>query len=210
MTLVGLAVIAGCIAFWVLTTWPSGIGTYVFGGVFALVGVALLFWARASSAQAKCPGCSLPIRGLAAGTNEPLLCRSCVEFVEGTGGELWLVEPDRVTASPRFAAPCPDERAVFPAVCAVCGAAPTRTVTALWTEETDAPLGRDLATRAVSLGTVRAVTEITHSVEVPHCQAHSNGADLRRSFGGGGSEVVFRSLAYLRAFCKANKVTPVP
>jgi hypothetical protein len=83
-------------------------------------------------------------------------------------------------------------------------------VTASWEEKTDAPLGTDLATRAASLGTMKAVTVITHSVKVPHCGEHDDGARLRPSFGGGGSDVVFRSLAYHRAYCKANKLTAVP
>jgi len=205
----GLAIISGWAAFWVLTTWPPGGGTWFIGGVFALVALGLGVWTFSSSAEARCPGCTLRIRGLSSGDNQPLLCRSCVEFVEGKAGELWLVAPDRVADSPRFAAPCPEE-AAWPEICAVCGAEATRMVSASWSEKQDAPFAADLATRAATLGTMKLVTRVTHSVEVPHCAQHDNGARLRETFEGGGNVVVFRSHAYLRAFCAANKVTPVP
>lgn len=162
-----------------------------------------LIWARGVGF---CPDCGMRLTGLYMDDNEGRECRSCGGYVESTGGLLSMAGADALSSTPTFRASCP-ERIDWPEGCCVCGAPATRQIAAKLEEKQDAPLAGDVAVRAATLGTMKLEQTSTHSVQVPHCSDHDDGAELvrARDEDGAGLELLFRSNAYCQRFRELNE-----
>jgi hypothetical protein len=187
-----------------------GLGFKLLGATVLLPALYFAWRAVFASAVGRCPACRQEIEGLSTGDNEALLCPCCFKYVESKAGALSLVPEDRLAPGPLFVTALP-QRVRWPEGCAVCGAPATREVAAKRVTREKAPLGRQVVVSAASLGTMRAYTEVTTTVQVPHCGAHDDGAVLKSpGFDADEAEhfIVFRSLRYLRSFCAANGTRP--
>jgi hypothetical protein len=76
--------------------------------------------------------------------------------------------------------------------------------------EQDASIGRDIATRAATLGMFSAVDRTTISLQVPHCAQHADGVELAMPFERAQLNfgITFRSYPYFREFLALNRSTP--
>lgn len=174
----------------------------------AIAGAAFFAWRAAKSGTAPCPGCGHTVTDLYTSENRGVVCRFCGKYLEGTGGSLHLTADDAVADDWIFVTTVPHTIA-WPDGCCVCGAPATRTVRIEVTEKQDAAFHKDLATRVATLGTMKLVEETTHALEVPHCDAHGNGAELRLAGDSvTGLAIAFRSHRYLNAFCEKNGTLP--
>jgi len=163
--------------------------------LFALIIAAgLLYSCLKGSYKADCPACGETIEELYKRKNKSRLCKHCRNFLEGDGGELWAIEESRVAKKPIFYAPLPEEF-VFPDVCCVCGGPPTRYNT----------LKSELlhGASAVTIVGGRVVKKKITLEGIPHCDQHKKGVAIEMNH-----HIHFRSYAYLRAFCAANRVQP--
>ena len=188
-------------------TIVSGAITFGVALVVAIVGVILVVMAKGGAGEAQCPSCSAKLSSLSTGSNDGVLCSSCMAYAEGKDGKLWVTDQARIADSALFGAPLP-AHFDWPAGCCVCGAPPTRrdpvSVTAQRTGSAVGVLAVAGATGGAITGTA-GTTRIT--VEVPHCDAHKDGAALS-DMGGGKLKIRFKSYPYLRAFCQQNNVKP--
>jgi hypothetical protein len=180
-TLVALAVgaiLAGAVALLEVFVISSIVGHLV---ALALLGLSLLFASVAATAGgAECPRCGESLSLSTRGRDPALVCPGCQRFLEADGRVLRETAVDTVAARPVFGVLLRD-RAVMPDRCCVCGEASTRVLPA-----------RTLDGRA--------------SLEVPHCDAHEDGAWLRKQ--GDRLVVRFRSLAFAAAFLEQNGLEP--
>jgi hypothetical protein len=165
----------------------------------------------AGSGRAACPSCGAEVGDLRlTGRNDGILCHGCGAFLEGQRGELAASAAARVAAVPLFGATLPESFA-WPEGCVVCGQAATRHLQqSVTVPNAAASAAKSIAATAVGavagVGVlVRSGTRIT--LLVPHCSAHDDGA-LLEDRGGAQPNLVFRSLAYARAFCQLNQVRP--
>jgi len=158
----------------------------------------------------ECPACDLYIVGTRVRSGESVVCPHCRAVALFDGKGLAAPPDDHVAPAPVFCAELPVEGMRWPERCCACDAPATRGVTISLQYEESSSLGRDLATRAASLGVLRSVDRTTISLQVPHCERHADGAARampyereQPSFG-----IVFRSYAYFRDFVALNHVTP--
>jgi len=204
-------------------SWSST-ATYAGVGIgFALIGVAIIMWtsgglwlgsialamfivtliclymAAFSSGEAKCPGCGKALSGIGLSKNEGVFCEGCHKYVEGTGGELWMTDPAKVSKDPHYTSPLP-ENFSFPPGCCICGKPETHRVKVSMTTQG----GGDAAVGLATGGGLRTSTRT--SVEVPHCDEHQDGALLSGTKDH--VKIRFRSYPYLRAFCEMNHTEP--
>jgi hypothetical protein len=180
--------------------WTSGgiwLGSIALG--LFIVALICLWMAAFSSGQATCPGCGKALSSIGTSKNEGVFCEGCHKYLEGTGGELWVTDPNTVAKNPLFTSPLP-ETFTFPAGCCVCGKPETHRVKVSTTTQG----GGDAAVGLATGGNVRSSTRI--SVEVPHCDEHKDGALLTGTKDH--MKIRFRSYPYLRAFCEANHTEP--
>jgi hypothetical protein len=179
----------------------------------ALGGVAVWQIALHTGAGAKrleCPSCDLYIMGARPSQGDSVLCPHCREFALYDGKTIIKPPPDHVAAAPIWCAELPIERLQWPATCCMCSEPATRGVLVRLQYQQDASLGRDMATRAATLGMFKATDQTTISLEIPHCSQHGDGAALvmpyereQPNFG-----VAFRSYAYYQQFKQLNRSTP--
>jgi len=158
----------------------------------------------------ECPACDLYITGVHAKDGESVLCPHCREFGVMLAGKPVKPAPDLLAEKPLFCAELPTEGLRWPDRCCVCSQPATRGVDAKLQFEQDASLGRDMATRAATLGFLKAVDRTTITLSIPHCGAHGNGAELtmpyereQPNFG-----IAFRSYPYFKQFVALNRSTP--
>lgn len=159
-----------------------------------LIAAGLLYSFLKGSYKADCPICGETIDDLHKKKNQPRLCKRCRHFVEGDDGELWAVEETHVAKKPIFYAPLP-EKFVFPDVCCVCGAPPTRY------DKLESELLHGAS--AVTIAAGRVVKKTVTLEGIPHCDEHKKGAAIEMNH-----HIHFRSYGYLKAFCAANRVQP--
>jgi hypothetical protein len=133
-----------------------------FGGGLALLGLALYKEAPDSPMKASCPACSDVITGIDPRT-DVIQCPSCGEHAGVTGETLVAVRHDFVAREPAFAIPIARARRGLPAICAHCGAAGARHVVSL---------------EVSAFGTQVDVDLPVQVVDVPHCEAHDDGATV--------------------------------
>jgi hypothetical protein len=179
----------------------------------ALGGVAIWQIAVVSGAGSKrleCPACDLYIMGALPREGDSVLCGHCREVAIYEAGKLVKPSPDHIGAKPMFCAELPTEGMRWPDGCCVCGQPATRAIDVRLQYEEDASLGRDMATRAATLGLVKAVDRTTITLSIPHCAQHGDGAALvmpyereQPNFG-----VAFRSYPYFKQFVALNRSTP--
>ncbi|HZS49072.1 MAG TPA: hypothetical protein VFC63_28645 [Blastocatellia bacterium] len=163
----------------------------------AIVGVILVFMAFGGSGIETCPTCNAALSGLSTKSNEGVLCNGCRRYMEGTGGQLWQTDDNRIADNAIFASPLP-QRFNFPGGCCVCGQPEAgREKISLRTQN---------ASSVVTASTVGVTTSTEVSVEVPHCAQHKGGAMLTGT--PQNPHIKFRSYPYLRAFCQANDTNP--
>ena len=181
---------------------------------FALLPLLPAIWfgyrAVAKSAIARCPGCGHELEDLATDANQAVLCPLCFKYVESSHGELRLTPEAFVAERPIFRTALP-HRFTWPDGCAVCGRDVTRVETVSRQTREEAPVAKDLAVRAASLGFAKLVTNVTTSIDVPHCAKHERGvAIISPGFDSDEAEhfLAFRSYAVQRAFCSLNQVRP--
>jgi hypothetical protein len=158
----------------------------------------------------ECPACDLYIMGARPSRGDAVLCANCREFGLFDGQKLVTPVPEHVAGRATYCAELPQTGVQWPAACAVCNQPATRQVMVKLQYEQDASLGRDIATRAATLGMFKAVDQRTISLSVPHCAAHDDGAELtmpyeraQLNFG-----IAFRSYEYFRQFLSLNRATP--
>ncbi len=187
----------------------------VFGAVL-IACAAIVFATKVlfGSGRTACPSCGAMLDDLQRRRENPsVLCSSCGAFHEGSSGELWAVDLNRIADAPRYPARAPDEIR-WPGGCSVCGAEATQHV-AIALEQVQ--LGKSVA-GSVALSAALApigargvaLAMSRRTLDVPHCAAHSDGAKLQASADGAGLDVVFRSLAFQRAFCSLNATASAP
>jgi hypothetical protein len=181
---------------------------------FALVPLLFAAWfgyrAYAKCAIAHCPGCGHELEDLSTGDNRAVLCPLCFKYVESAAGELRLTPETFVAEHPIFRTALPS-RFTWPDGCVVCGGEVARVETVSRQTKADAPVAKDLAVRAASLGFAKLVTNVTTSIDVPHCANHQHGVSiLSPGFDADEAEhfLAFRSYAMQRQFCALNKVRP--
>ena len=189
-------------------TIVSGAITFGIALVVAIVGVVLLLGAKGGAGESACPACNARLTALSTESNEGVLCAHCLAYSEGQGGKLWATDPARVADRALFGTQLPAQFA-WPPGCCVCGMPPTRSdAVTTQIQRTGSAIG----VLAVAGATGGAVTgkagETRFTVEVPHCDAHKDGAALS-AMGGGHVKIRFRSYPYLRAFCQQNQIRPV-
>jgi hypothetical protein len=184
-----VAVVAIAFA-WTIVTALAEAGCFMYvllaAAVFLLVASPLAVFillkkAWIKSCRAQCPHCNANLTSLAPGSNLPLACPACGEFVEGDGGFIQTVAHDRIAQTPLFSCPlmAPPR---WPPGCCVCGA----------------PATRSEKFRSATLGAL---------LEIPHCAAHKQGAEL---IDGPPPMIRFRSYPYLRAFRELQKAPLAP
>jgi hypothetical protein len=200
---------------WVVFTVVCGAGAFFswrWGGFFgvALAVVAGFFalgagWlALRESGRAACPGCDKPLGGLDAKVAERFVeCSACHRYCVCRKGEVSLVPEDFVADAPFFKVRLPGQIR-WPEVCCVCGSATTRALPVSAVEsKTGSNLALGVGALAVGAIVVRTGGGARYTVEIPHCDAHTDGAKLDVV-----SEeecwVHFRSHAYWRAFTDLN------
>lgn len=193
--LLAIVCAAACVGlFMTIVEGPITAGIACIPGILALI----FGWsAIGGSAQCTCPDCGKLRTGLSTGSNDGIFCEGCKNYFEGKNGELWRTDESRVADSPTFKTTLP-EKFQFPEGCCVCGQPET--------QRQKISMSRTNASSVVTQSTVGLTTRTVTSVEVPHCASHKDGAFL-----GGTSDkpyIHFRSLPYLRAFCKINSTEP--
>ncbi len=181
--------------------------------VLALGGVAVWQIAIASGVGSKrleCPACDLFIMGALPSEGDSVLCGHCREIGLFEGGKLVKPSPDHIGAKPLFCAELPIDKVQWPDGCCLCGQPATRGIDVKLEYQEDAALGRDMATRAATLGMFKAVDRTTITLSIPHCAQHADGAALvmpfereQPNFG-----VAFRSYPYFKQFVALNRSTP--
>jgi len=187
-----------------------GFGFKLIGGLVLLPALYLGWRAKYACSVGRCPGCGHELEGLDGEEVKGVPCPLCFRYVEGEAGVLRLTPEDRITDRPLFRTPMP-RRIRWPDGCSVCGGLVTRGLTATRVTTDEAPIASDLAVRAATLGTFKLVTEVTHSLVVPHCDEHSFGVVLH---GPGLDEegehvLAFRSLRFQTAFRALNGTRPL-
>jgi hypothetical protein len=199
------AVLVGALAgllFKTIVIGPITAGIACFPALIALI---LLWMAISGAGECPCPGCAKQLDGLSTGSNDGILCKACLRYFEGTGGQIWATDESRVAATPTFTSPIP-EKFAFPDMCCVCGKPQThRQSISMTTQNTSGSL-KGLAAGALTDGMISGSSSTRTTVEVPHCAEHKDGASLT-----GTKEKVhirFRSYPYLRAFCEMNDTKP--
>jgi hypothetical protein len=189
-------------------TLVEGPITFGIALVVAIVAIVLLYGAKGGAGEAACPSCGAVLTALSTGKNDGVLCAQCLAYTEGQGGKLWVTDLRRVADRALFGAQLPAQF-TWPQGCCVCGVPPTRREaisTAI--QRTSSALGV-IAVAGATGGAVTGRAGTTRfTVEVPHCDAHKDGAELS-AMGDGHVKVVFKSYPYLRAFCQQNNLRPV-
>ena len=207
LTNLGVGVAAGGLSVVLFATLVSGTVTFGIAAIPMVVAFIFLYLAFKGSAVSTCPECANSLDGLAAGANDGVLCRSCLKYLEGTGGELRATDEGRIADQPLFRAKAPQPQ-VWPEGCCVCGAKATRGEEVHVTIPTKGDISGHAA---LALGTggmlISSGGGIRYTVTVPYCDGHKEGALLTGSTPGE-LFLSFRSLPYLRAFCQANDVKP--
>ncbi len=200
----GLLLTGGLIA--VLASGRVDGSMVIIAGLASLVTLGWCGWLIWARGTGLCPDCGTRLTGLFMKDNSPRECRGCGNYVGSTGGRLTLAGDDAVTDSPTFRAGCPGE-IDWPPGCCVCGQPATRHIEVKLEERQAGPGAGDVAVRAATLGTMKLEQVSTHTVRVPHCDGHGDGARLVRGLDedGAGLEILFRSNAYCRAFRERNE-----
>ena len=197
---------------WFLHGWAAGASGLVWLIAWALtifVGLMTIafFWISArESGRASCPGCGAEVQGLDAKVAfRAVACKGCGRYVACRSGELSMVADDFVADSPIFLAPLP-QNVAWPPLCCACGAPSTRLVAV---EHQESQAGRNLALGAAGLAVgvlaVRTGGGKSFRVEIPHCDAHSDGAKLDTTDSStSGLEMKVRSYAFWRELKDRN------
>jgi hypothetical protein len=179
--------------------------------VIALAGV--LVWkgsgAHLFSKKVACPSCDLYIHRVRLRGDGAVLCPHCRAYATISDGALTPTAPDRIAARPVFCAELPDG-VRWPEGCSVCGAPATRAVPVRLIVTQDAAFHKDMATRLATLGLFTLVERTTFTLPIPHCEDHTDGAELvmpaeSEQLNPG---IVFRSYPYYTRFVQANRVSP--
>jgi hypothetical protein len=158
------------------------------GAVLLLLAGLFLIFMSINAGSAACPTCGERLSWLGTKSNDGVLCSNCRTYLEGSSGELWRTDENRVADKPIFCSSLP-ETPVFPGVCCVCG---------------QANVHMDKITSL--MGNTRGSFNRWVTVYVPHCIEHEDGAKL-----GGDQDdpyIKFCSLPYLRSFCRMNGTEP--
>jgi hypothetical protein len=180
--------------------------------LFLLIGLAFTIPALTMCGTAPCPSCRMVARGLRMGRNQGVLCKGCVQYLEGENGQLRVMADDRVADAHVFAAPLPEQFS-WPDGCALCGERTTRMVPTTLEVKAESSIGRELGVAIGSLGFLRADDKVVHTLQVPHCQVHGNAVILRPAGMNStitGLLVAFRSQRMFRRFCEENQVSSAP
>lgn len=199
----GAAVVSFCVA---THGWGAGAGVGAF--VLGVSGLAVIIGSLAQAGVAACPSCGRDIDRLFPRKNKVALCDGCGAYAEGEGGRLWRVAEDKVAERPLYGALLPGSYQ-WPASCAVCTEAPTRTVPVTLSVPN---VRRTVITGALTAGAVHLASVTRYTLQVPHCARHADGAKLRlvvTPLLATPVIVEFRSRAFHRAFCLINNVRPV-
>jgi hypothetical protein len=155
--------------------YPSWL-TWVVTVLLVLGVLALVVAAFTYSRVATCPGCGKLLGGLSARLDcVGHQCEHCRQFVEVKDGELVSTPEDRVDDVPSFGVLLRGVPAELPELCCACGAPSTRKL---------------------------AVTGAQPALDMPHCDAHDNGARVRKS----GASTLLRvgSLRFARVLAERN------
>jgi hypothetical protein len=199
-------------ATWGLHRWAAGASGILWLIAWALTIFAALltigfFWISArESGRAACPGCGAAVQGLDAKVGfRAVACKGCGRYVACRSGELSMVADDFVADSPLFVAPL-SQNVAWPQLCCACGAPSTRLCAV---EHQESQAGRNLALGAAGLAVgvlaVRTGGGKSWRVEIPHCDAHSDGAALDTTESStSGLELKVRSYAFWREFKDRN------
>jgi hypothetical protein len=179
----------------------------------AVGGVAvwqIMLHTGAGAKRLECPACDLYITGARPSEGDSVLCPHCREFGVIQAGKLVKPAPDHVAERAIYCAELPIEGLRWPDGCVQCGTPASRGIPVKLVYEQDASMGRDMATRAVTLGMFKAIDQHTISLQVPHCGGHDRGAELvmpyereQPNFG-----IAFRSYPYFKQFVATNRSTP--
>jgi len=153
--------------------------------VFFICCLAALLTAMTHSYKGVCPSCGSPQTKLG-GIHR---CNNCLAYGEVVKGEYCELEPDRVVASPMFAARVP-EQCFMPKLCCACGA----------------PSTRFQKLRIIRKG-------FAFDLDAPQCDLHTGGADLAAEQVKKGkvwNEIPVVKVASYRVYCeflKQNSLT---
>src|SRR5688572_17357045 len=109
----------------------------------------------------ECPACDLYITGARPSRGDAVLCGHCREFGLFDGQKLVVPPADHLGKRPLFCVELPQSGVQWPATCAACLQPATRQVVVTLQYEQDGSLGRDVATRAATLGMFKAVDRTT-------------------------------------------------
>jgi hypothetical protein len=159
---VSVAAVAVCIAVWLLVAALAEAGCVIYA-ILGLACASLLLGpvvvfavvkkAVKESSQCECPGCGKLLERLAPGTNDGVQCPACKGYFEGTDGQLWETDANRIGDKPLFQTSLP-AAAVFPDGCCVCGKPVTR----------------------------REKFHVADAIlQIPHCDTHRGGAVVEGS-----------------------------
>ena len=189
--------VSAALSFLLFITIVSGPVTIGIALIPAVIALILFYMAVGGAGECPCPACGKPLTGLSTGANDGVLCRQCLQYLEGKNGQLWPTDDARIADSPSFASLIPEQFA-FPPGCCVCGKDATRKIpVTLYTTN---------ASSAVTQSTIGLTSSTRTTVEVPHCADHKDGAILTGTKDK--PHIKFRSYPYLRAFCELNNTTP--
>jgi hypothetical protein len=206
-----LVVSVACIYFLWMSHWMWLFrwGGLILCGFGALGGVGGVVWL---SGAAPCPSCKRNISGIDTSGDTPVhTCEGCGAFFEVKAGNLVFVAPDYLADQAIFPVPLPAQIA-WPHGCCVCRAPATRQIPVSASEsQTGRNVALGVAGLAVGALVVRTGGGASFTIEVPHCEQHSDGAALEiKDASESQLEIKFRSVAFARDFQGLNVGQKMP
>ncbi len=190
LAMIGLAVFLG------MRGNAGGNGWFWVGAV--LFGLAGVVWAMASGMKgAACPACGKKHWEITEADLEA--CLGCGTYLTGDSEAIWLVDANHVAEKPTFALEL-EESFYWPNSCCACGVEATRTIAVSFSSS---QTGRNIALAAAGLAAgalvVRTGGGASGEVNIPHCDAHDDGATFKKE-----KLLLVRSHAFLRGFNEVN------
>ncbi len=101
-----IALVSAAISALLFMYFAGGIITAAIACVPAVIALVMVFMAISGAGQCACPSCAKPLDGLSTGSNEGVLCRDCLHYLEGKNGQLWVTDEMRVADSCLFGSRC--------------------------------------------------------------------------------------------------------
>ncbi len=171
-------------------------------GLFLFVGSFFKF------GEAKCPSCQNTISSVDPSLPGLHLCHGCGRYcvVDIEKKALRLCGDDDVHPTPRFSAPL-KEGVTLPLVCAACCKPATRLVHVSWSVKRDDLNALFTIGASLALGAAVPITSFrkSHSLQIPHCDAHQDGASVKKKDKEGKELFLLtRAHGFCQQYCESN------